>query len=181
MSNTSRQHHERIDPANHRAIVVGYGVVGRMVALELERKGLQVTLVELNLNTIERQLDLDKKVIYGNVLDPDTLTRAGIQTADVLVLAVPDEKDAVQACRIARDLNPNVFISARTNFVSQGMLCTQAGADNVVVEEIVTAQAMQKAVTEAINQRLYKNAENLTDTPEPAAASHSPPDNGDSS
>ncbi len=160
MSITTRQHHDRIDTSHHRAIVVGFGVVGRMVAIELERQGLAVTIVELNLNTIEKQLDLDKNVVYGNALDPDTLTRAGIDRADVLVLAVPNEEDAVKACRTARGLNPDIYIAARTNFVSKGMLCTQAGADCVIVEEIVTAQAMQKAVTERLN-----GANGQTDTP----------------
>jgi Trk K+ transport system NAD-binding subunit len=153
MSNTSRQHHDRINPSHHRAIVAGFGVVGRMVALELERSGMAVTIIELNLDTIEKQLGLDKKVVYGDVLDPDTLTRAGIDKADVLVLAVPDEQDAVNACRVARELNPDIFIAARTNFVSKGMLATQAGADCVIVEEIVTAKAMQDAVIEALNGR----------------------------
>lgn len=151
MSITTRQHHERIDTSHHRAIVVGFGVVGRMVALELERQGLEVTIIELNLSTIEKQLGLDKKVIYGNVLEADTLIRAGIGHADVLILSVPNEEDTVKACKIARDLNPDIFIAARANFVSKGMLCTQAGADCVIVEEVVTAQAMQKAVTEKLN------------------------------
>lgn len=151
MSNTTRQHHERIGTDHHRAIVAGYGVVGRMVALELERRGMEVTIIEMNLDTIEKQLGLDKKVVYGNVLDPQTLKNAGIDTADVLVLAVPNEEDAVKACRVVRELNPDIFIAARTNFVSKGMLCTQAGADCVIVEEIVTAQAMQKAITEKLN------------------------------
>ncbi len=122
-----------------------------MVALELERSGLTVTIIELNLNTIEKQLGLDKKVVYGDVLDPNTLRKAGIDKADVLVLAVPGEEDAVNACRVARELNPDIFIAARTNFVSKGMLCTQAGADCVIVEEIVTAQAMQQAITQKLN------------------------------
>lgn len=151
MSITTRQHHERIDTNHHRAIVVGFGVVGRMVAIELERQGLAVTIVELNLNTIEKQLNLDKNVIYGDVLDPDTLIRAGIDHADVLILSVPNEEVSVKASRLARGLNPDIFIAARTNFVSKGMLCTQAGADCVIVEEVVTAQAMQKAVTERFN------------------------------
>lgn len=151
MSNTSRQHHERIDTRHHRAIVAGFGVVGRMVALELERQGLTVTVIDLNRKTIAKQQDLARSVIHGDVQDPDTLTRAGIDEADVLVLAVPNEKDAVDACRVARRLNPRVYIAARTNFVSQGMLCTQAGADCVIVEEIVTAQAMQRAITEKLN------------------------------
>jgi Trk K+ transport system NAD-binding subunit len=151
VSITTRQHHERIETNHQRAIVVGFGVVGRMVAIELERQGLAVTIIEMNLSTIEKQLDLDKKIIYGDVRDPDTLTRAGISHADVLILAVPNEEDAVKACRTARGLNPDIFIAARTNFVSKGMLCTQAGADCVIVEEIVTAQAMQQAVTDRLN------------------------------
>jgi Trk K+ transport system NAD-binding subunit len=151
MSNTSRQHHERIDTNHRRAIVAGYGLVGRMVALELERSGFSVIVIELNLKTIEKQLDLDKNVVYGDVMDPDTLTRAGIDKADVLALTIPNEKDAADACRVARRLNPHIYIAARTNFVSQGMICTQAGADCVIVEEIVTAEAMQRAITEKLS------------------------------
>lgn len=153
MSNISRQHHQRINTNHHRAIVAGFGVVGRMVAMELERQGMKVTIVEMNLDTIEKQLELDKNVVYGNVLDPDTLMRAGIKEADVLVLAVPNEEDAVNACRIARELNPDIFIAARTNYVSKGMLCSQAGADCVIVEEVVTAQAMQQAIMERLSDK----------------------------
>jgi len=151
LSKTTRQHHDRINPSHHHAIVAGYGVVGRMVALELERSGLKVTIIELNLQTIEKQLGLDKTVVYGDVLDPTTLLNAGVDRADVFVLAVPNEEDAVKACALARELNPDIFIAARTNFVSKGMLCTQAGADCVIVEEIVTAQAMQQAITSKLN------------------------------
>jgi Trk K+ transport system NAD-binding subunit len=167
MSNTSRQHHDRVSPSHNRAIVAGYGVVGRMVALELERGHLEVTIIEMNLDTIEKQLDLDKKIVYGDVLDPGTLRRAGIERADVLVLAVPNEEDAVNACKVARELNPNIYIAARTNFVSKGMLCTQAGADCVIVEEIVTAQAMQAAVTDAINSMNQRAQLTLTDQTKP--------------
>ncbi len=146
------------DPKQRRAIVAGFGVVGRMVALELEREGLDVTIVELNLSTIEKQLHLDKKVVYGDVTDSDTLTRAGIDHAEVLVLAVPNEEQSVSACGVARKLNPDIFIAARTNFVSRGMLCTQAGADCVIIEEVVTAQAMQKAITERLNGKSHTAA-----------------------
>ena len=139
------------DTHPHRAIVAGYGVVGRMVALELERLGQHVTIIELNLKTIEKQLGLNKNVFYGDVTDPDTLTRAGIHKAQVLVLAVPNEEQALAACRVARELNPDIFIAARANFVSKGMLCTQAGADCVIIEEVVTAQAMQQAITDKLN------------------------------
>lgn len=147
------------DSTPSRAIVAGYGVVGRLVALELERMGHRVTIIELNLGTIEKQLGLDKNVIYGDVTEPQTLTRAGIDKARALVLAVPNEEHAVAACRIARELNPDIFIAARTNFVSKGMLCTQAGADCVIVEEVVTAKAMQQAVSDQLGSTITPPAD----------------------
>lgn len=137
-------------PERRRAIVAGFGPIGRMTAEQLERAGLQVTVVELNLHTIERQLHLDRRVLYGDVTDPEILRRAGIDGADALILTIPNEAAAVQACEVARQLNPAIFIAARTNFLSQGLLATQAGADHVVVEEVVTAEAMQRAVVDRL-------------------------------
>ena len=129
-----------------RVIVAGYGPVGRVVAEKLEATGVDVTIVELNLDTIERQRSLDKTVIYGDISDRQVLELAGTRDADALVLTIPDEKMALNACRIARELAPHLYIAARTNFVSEGLLATQAGADCVIVEEVVTAVAMKEAV-----------------------------------
>ena len=129
-----------------RAIVAGYGPVGRTVAEQLERDGVDVTIIETNESTIQRQAALQKHVVHGDVCDAAVLRAAGIDRAAALVLAIPDEKQAVEACRVARELNPRIYIAARTNFVSQGMLATEAGADHVVIEEVVTANAMEHAV-----------------------------------
>ena len=135
-----------------RIIVAGYGPVGRVVTERLERDGLAVTIIELNLDTIARQLALDKRVVYGDVSNPDVLTRAGIHEASALVLAVPDEDCAVRACGVARRMNPGIFILARTNFLSKGMLASRAGADAVVIEEVVTAEAMQQRLFEHLRR-----------------------------
>lgn len=117
-----------------------------MVARQLKRAGFDISIVEMNPRTIETQLGLDKRVVYGDVRDRETLKKAGIERADALILAVPEEDVALAACRVAREFRPDLFIAARTNFLSKGMLCQQAGADYVVVEEVVTAMAMRDAV-----------------------------------
>jgi len=127
-------------------IVAGFGPVGRLVAEQLEERGVHVVIVELNLQTIERQLSRNKRVVYGDVTDEATLRSADIDEADALILTVPDEDVALEACRVARRLHPGLYIAARTNFLSKGMLCSQAGADDVIVEEVVTAEAMRDAV-----------------------------------
>jgi len=135
------------DPLPRRlAIIAGYGPVGRMVARQLEAAGFDLVIVETNLETIEKQLDLERNMVYGDITEQSIQDKAGIEKADALILAIPDENMSLEACRLAREKRPDIFIAARTNFLSKGLLCQQAGADYVVVEEVVTAMAMRDAV-----------------------------------
>lgn len=135
-----------IELRHRRALIAGFGVVGRMTAQRLEDAGFDITLIELNLNTIETRLAQDKDVVYGSVCDEQTLHCARIEVADALIITIPNEKDAIRACHLARQLNPEIFIAVRTNFFSQGLMAQQAGADAAIVEEVVTAEAMKDAV-----------------------------------
>lgn len=129
------------------ALVIGYGLVGRLTAERLAETGFDVTIVEMNLSTIQAQLSLDKRCTYGDARDPETLHKAGIDRAAALIITIPDDDAAVEVCKVARGLRPDLFIAARTNFVSRGLKAKAMGADAVVVEEIVTAEAMERLVT----------------------------------
>jgi CPA2 family monovalent cation:H+ antiporter-2 len=143
----------RLQLRHRHAIVAGYGPVGRLVAGRLEKEGVEVTIVDLNAATVGRQAELAKRCVQGDVRDPGTLEAARIASADALILAIPDEDVAVEACGVARRMNPQIYIVARTNFLSRGLIAQQQGADAVIVEEVVTAEAMQKCVTDALAGR----------------------------
>lgn len=131
-----------------QAIVAGFGPVGRLVAEGLADAGFDITILETNPDTVERQQRLGHRIIHGDACLEEDLIKAGLLSADTLVLTMPNEDDALRACLTAHRLRPEVFISARTNFVSKGMLAMQNGANHVVVEELVTAEAMRKAIVE---------------------------------
>ncbi|MEM6393100.1 MAG: NAD(P)-binding protein [Planctomycetota bacterium] len=145
-----------MDQQRH-AIVAGFGPVGRLTVDRLEAEGFRVTVAELNLETVERRLDLDRSVIFGCCTDEQVLTRAGVMEADALIIAIPEEHVALETCRVARRLRPDLFIAVRANYLSMGMLCRQAGADRVIVEEVVTAEAMRDAVAGALLPGLGEN------------------------
>jgi len=133
----------------HRhAVVAGYGIVGRMVAKDFMDQDIRVTLIETNLDTIENQKDRHDRVVHGDVREPEVLREAGLQEADILVLTIPDEQVAIAAAKIARQIHSDLFIVARTNFFSRGLMATRVGADLVVVEEVATAHAMQQAIAD---------------------------------
>ena len=138
--------------STRRVIIAGYGPVGRAVAQQLDHDGVNVKVIELNLSTIERQLDLDKSIIYGDVSDPNILKQAGIHNAEAIVVTIPDAQAAIHACRVARALAPKIIIAVRVNHLSEGLKAKQAGADEIIVEEWVTAQAMQEAVCDRLKR-----------------------------
>jgi len=133
-------------PAHKHVIVAGYGIVGRAVADRLSISNASVTIVEMNVRTVQKQRELGRTILFGDISDPEVLENAGIHHADALVLTIPDEDAVFRACRVARSLNPTVFIIARTNFLSRALVAIGLGANETVVEEMATAEAMDRLV-----------------------------------
>ncbi|MGD9688918.1 MAG: cation:proton antiporter [Phycisphaerales bacterium] len=136
-----------------RAIIAGYGVVGRAVADHLEVNGVPFTIVELNARTVETQERLGRPVVFGDIGNPEVLEKAGIRSADAVFLTVPDDDAVMRACQAIRALAPHVFIAARTTYLSTAFRASAAGADDVTTSEVATAEAMAKRVIARIKSR----------------------------
>ena len=173
---------DQTEPLRH-VIVAGYGLVGRAVSDRLINAGDRVTVIEMNMQTVQRQQRLGRSFVFGDASDPAVLESAGILEADALVLTIPDEHAVARACTTARALRPNLFIVARASYMSRGVLAKSLGANAVVVEEIVTAEAMETIVERELQTRegvvpLSPDEDDATPAPEPqASAPHpAPPD-----
>lgn len=141
------------DLKDHRVIIAGYGPVGRSIAERLIRRGIPIVVIEMNPKTVATQSTLGRSIVYGDVTNAEVLESAGIRSADALVITVPDEIAVMRACQVARSLAPEIFIATRTNYLSQAIRARALGADSVIVEEIVTAEAMSTLVTELLEAR----------------------------
>ncbi|MBL8747037.1 MAG: cation:proton antiporter [Phycisphaerae bacterium] len=139
------------------AIIAGFGLVGRAVADELRRMGATFTVVDLNPATIATQRRLGREILFGDASSVEVLEEAGIHHADFLILTIPDEESVLRACRVARQMKPDVFILARANYVSQGVVAAGLGADGVVVEEMATALEMERALKKVIDSRARRS------------------------
>jgi ribosomal subunit interface protein len=165
------RHVERAEPGSalrRGVIIAGFGPVGRALADELTRHGVPITVVDTNAETIRRQDGLGIPVLCGDITDPAVLRRAGIETAAALAVTIPDGAEAVRACAAARALSPDVHISARTTVLSQGLEAMRAGANSITVEEIATASALARVVTQQLTGKLHRSDSEALMTPQGA-------------
>lgn len=147
-------------PYPHRPVIIaGFGVVGRNLAEHFAAAGIPYIVIELNPHTVIRQQRLGRTFIFGDVSNPDVLESAGVHAAEAVILTIPDDEAVLRACRTIRQLNPKIFIAARTSYLSRAIAATELGADYVTIEEVVTAQDMAKQVMERLAKRLVANLE----------------------
>jgi CPA2 family monovalent cation:H+ antiporter-2 len=132
-----------IDP--HRSILLGYGPVGRIVHRLLTERGADVTVIDLNLDTVRGLRQRGIKAVYGDVLRPGTLDEAGIATAGSLILSA-DVEDAAEIIRQARLQNENLRVLARCAHLRDAPRLRRAGAVVVAAGEAEVGVALAEAV-----------------------------------
>jgi len=136
----------RAAPPRHRAVVVGYGPVGRTLARLLRDNGVEPAIVELNLETVRRLREEGLAAVYGDAGHPDTLKAAGVERSATLVLSARAAGGAEEVIRLARELNPKVRVLVRSAYLSERPALRRAGADQVFSGEGEVALAMTESV-----------------------------------
>ena len=144
---------DRPDGLGH-VIIAGFGPVGRATADQFKQLGVAFVVVELNPRTVERQTQLGRAIVYGDVTNAAVLESAGIEQAAAIVLTMPDDQAVLRACTVIRQLAPDIFIAARMTFMSKAITAKEIGADYVIAEEIATAEAMAKHVAGVMTARV---------------------------
>jgi len=132
--------------AAYRAAVVGYGPIGQTVARLLRDGGIEPVIVETNLETARHARRDGWKVVYGDATHPEVLDAASIRTAVALVVSGPTSEQGAEIIRIARNMNPNIRVVARSYYLKETALMRDAGADQVFSGEGEVALAMTEYI-----------------------------------
>ena len=113
-------------------VVIGYGQVGQTVTAELDDAAIPYTVVDRE--------DADDVDVVGDATEPETLTAAGIDEAETVVLALPDDTTTEFATLVIRDLAPDTEIIARVDRDENVSKTYRAGADYVLSLSTVTGR-----------------------------------------
>jgi len=115
-------------------LVAGHGVVGSTVRRELDRSHVDCRVIDTSPGD-----DVD---VVGDATALETLDRAGLADADVLVVALPDD-DLTVLSVLATDESPqNPAVITRLNVVENETKLRRAGADYVLGVPTITGRLL---------------------------------------
>ncbi|MDP8241112.1 MAG: NAD-binding protein [Candidatus Hatepunaea meridiana] len=129
-----------LDRCKDHVILVGYGRVGREAASELTTD--EIVVIERDPDIIEEAADAGFLTINGDATHDNIMEQAGIRRARAIMIATGHIADNVLISLTARELNPDIFISARGNEPSSESKLKRAGADKVVLPHQIGGRRM---------------------------------------
>jgi len=88
-----------------KIVIIGAGQVGGTLAENLVREENDITLIDINNETLlELQDKMDLQVVQGQGCHPDVLIKAGIEDADLVIAVTSDDATNMIACQICYSL-----------------------------------------------------------------------------
>ncbi|MDC3955409.1 cation:proton antiporter [Polyangium jinanense] len=130
---------EPIRACDVRAIVVGYGPVGRTAVDILDRFNVCSVIVELSIDTVTELTHTGRNAVYGDARRAEVLHAAGIETADYLVVTTPNPETRAAVVNVARALQPDLPIFVRAHYISEREALETHRATAVCYEEAEVA------------------------------------------
>ena len=116
-------------------IICGYGRVGQALTRTLIRRELPFVVIEMNPAVVKDLQDQGIPALYGDSTGEPVLHRAGVASANVIAITVPNTIIALRTARIASRMNPQLTIIARAARATELPALWAAGARNVVQPE----------------------------------------------
>ncbi len=132
--------------AAHRSVVVGHGPIGRTVARLLRERGIEPTVIEMNIDTFRALRSAGERAVYGDSNQREVLEQAGIATAGSFILSTSGAAGTLEAIRAAREMNPGILVVSRADYLGQTESLHSAGADEVFSGEGEVAMAITGAI-----------------------------------
>jgi CPA2 family monovalent cation:H+ antiporter-2 len=118
----AEQHRQTVSDAlalrNH-AIVVGYGRVGGAIGAALRAENLPFSVIERDHLMVAAAQQAGAPTIVGDAALREVLIAAGIEHAQIVVVATPDSFQARRIVELARQLKPGIDLVVRTHSASE--------------------------------------------------------------
>ena len=141
--------HDEIDE-QHPTLIIGMGRFGQIVNDLLRLSGYATTVIDLNPNMIKGFNEYGIKSYFGDASRREFLIAAGLEQAELLVVAIDNKQQAADIIHFAREINPNIKIIARAYDRFNTFQLYRSGANEVIRETFDSAVRCGKYALEAL-------------------------------
>lgn len=100
----------------HRVIVVGYGPCGKLLTGIFRKYNLEVIIIEMNIDTVNRLAVENIPAILGDARLRPILRTAGVEQAVAIVITAPGAP-STDITATARELNPDIKVVVNTTYI----------------------------------------------------------------
>ncbi len=147
-----------IDALSNHYIICGFGRLGQRIARDFKDDGRAFLVVENSPGKIEKLQEVGHLYLEGNAEEERILRDAGIDRAQGIVTTLTSDSDNVFVTLLAREINPNIFILARTNASANARRLYRAGANKVISPYEIGADRMARVVLRPNVDRFLERA-----------------------
>lgn len=120
---------------DRHVVVAGGGRVGSLVARAMERRGFRCVVIDLNRRAVERLRKGGILAMSGDAGHNTVLRHARLDSALLLIVAIPDAQVAGRIVEFGRSTNDRLSIVARAHSDEAAEHLRRSGADEVVLGE----------------------------------------------
>jgi len=117
-----------------RVLIAGIGRFGQIVNRLLVANDVQTVVLDHDAGLVDSLRKLNIKSYFGDASRPDLLESAGIDDADLFVIAIDDRERAVELTHYLRQKYPRLGLLARAFDQIHYYQLRQAGADYIIKE-----------------------------------------------
>ncbi len=135
----------KYDDGEQRAIIVGFGRVGELVAEMLRVHDIPFIAVDSNIDTVARGRRLGYPTIFGDVSRGELLESLDLDRASALILTMDDAVALVRIARKMRDTHPDITIVARAKDADHAAELYRAGVTDAVPETLESSLQLSEA------------------------------------
>lgn len=135
----------KIDSHTSHVIICGFGRNGMQAAERLKAYKRPFVVIERDKEIIEKY---DEEVLFveGDANDDEVLMEAGLDRAQYLIAALPDDAANLFVVLSARQMNKDLFIISRASLVTSQKKLQLAGANKVIMPDKIGGDHMASLV-----------------------------------
>jgi len=129
-----------------RAVIIGFGRVGQMVAEMLTEHGKPYVAVDSNIDSVKAARSEGFEIVFGDAARPEFLDKMNLGHASALILTMDDPVQAMRTVKRVRAWCPDLTIVARARDTEHAAALYKAGATDAVPETLESSLQLSEAV-----------------------------------